>query len=54
MADINIREPSFPVIPDDAPESIKDYLRQLELMLKYELKGSEYMNAVIEDGVIGN
>ena len=54
MAEFNIREINFPKIPDDIPESLKEYLSDMEITLRDSLKGSIYIEKVLEDGVIGN
>jgi len=52
--EFNIREINFPIIPDGESEELKDYLRKLERVLQESLKGSIYIEKVLEDGIIGN
>ncbi len=52
--EFTIRELNLPVIPEDIPESLKDYLRELELVLRQSMKGTLYWEKVFEDGIMGN
>ncbi len=54
MAEFNNREIQFPTIPDDASEEMKEYLRELERVLKESLVGSIYIEKVLADGILGN
>lgn len=49
-----IRDVVLPLIPEDIPESLKEYLIELEAVLTKDLRGSMYINKVLEDGYIGN
>jgi len=49
-----IRKISFPKIPDDASDSMKVYLRELEVVLEDALRGSLLLENTLEDGKIGN
>ncbi len=54
MAEFTIREITFPKIPDDISDSLKEYLMQLERTLRESLRGSIYIEKVLEDGIFGN
>ncbi len=54
MVETNIRIINFPTLPSDQSEEMKDYISELEHILQDALKGSIYINTVLEDGIIGN
>ena len=57
MAENTIREIQFPKIPlasDKIPKELVDYLQQLENVLRTSLKGSMYIERMLEDGMLGN
>ena len=55
MTEFTIREINFPKIPSAyiSPE-LKAYLIELEHVIRDSLKGSIYIEKVLEDGIIGN
>lgn len=40
--------------PEDLPEDVKKYLNELVRDLENKLRGSSYMQKVLEDGIFGN
>ena len=54
MAEFIIRDITFPPIPDGESEELKEYLRNFERLVRDSLKGSLYIEKVLEDGIIGN
>ena len=54
MVEFNIREIQFPTMPNDVSDEMRDYLVELERVLKDSLKGSIYIEKIFEDGIFGN
>ncbi len=52
--EFNIREINFPIIPDSASDEMKEYLTELQDVLRESLKGSLYIEQTLEDGIFGN
>ncbi len=51
---LHISELQFPKIPENANQEMRDYLLELERMLREALKGSLYVNQTFENGIFGN
>lgn len=49
-----VPEISFPIIPDNVDEKMRDYLTELERVLREALKGSLYLQRMFQDGHFGN
>ena len=54
MAEENIRPVTFPVIPTTLDDDMRNYLIELERTLQESLKGSIYIETVLQTGIIGN
>lgn len=54
MSEDTIRVINFPKLPEDIPDDLREYLIELERVLQSSLKGSMYMDKVLEDGILGN
>ena len=53
-AEFMIRDINFPEIPDSLDDELKEYLRNLTLVLRDSLKGSMYIEKTLESGYIGD
>ena len=51
---LHVPELQFPKIPESAEEDMREYLLELERMLREALKGSLYINQTFENGIFGN
>ncbi len=51
---LHVLELQFPKIPESAEEDMREYLLELERMLREALKGSLYINQTFENGIFGN
>ena len=54
MVEFNIRQINFPTIPNEVTPEMKQYLIELERVLQESLKGSIYIEKMLEDGILGN
>ena len=49
-----IRDVNFPQIPENIDEELKEYLINLESVLRDSLKGSMFIEQTLESGFIGD
>lgn len=49
-----IKAITFPIIPDDVSDEMRDYLMQLERVIESSLIGSLYLEGVLRGGILGN
>ena len=49
-----VPEINFPKIPDSVDDEMRDYLVELENVLRGALKGSLWLERTFQDGILGN
>lgn len=49
-----IRKISFPPIPSDISDEMREYLLELQVVVEEALKGSLFLDPTFETGMLGN